>query len=162
MKIVCNASPLINLARIGKLDLLRELYGELIIPEAVWHEVVEEGSGQPGAEEVKCADWIKTQGVTNMNLKRALQQELDAGETEAIVLALEIGADLLLMDERIGREVARHFGLRYTGLIGILIEAKRKGRISAIKPHLDSMRNIAGFRLSNELYLRVLQDEKEA
>jgi predicted nucleic acid-binding protein len=162
MKIVCNASPLINLARIGKLDLLRELYGELIIPEAVWHEVVEEGSGQPGAEEVKCADWIKTQGVTNMDLRRALQQELDAGETEAIVLALEIGADLLLMDERIGREVARHFGLRYTGLIGILIEAKRKGRISAIKPHLDSMRNIAGFHLSNELYLRVLQDEKEA
>ena len=97
-----------------------------------------------------------------MNLKRALQQELDAGETEAIVLALEIGADLLLMDERIGREVARHFGLRYTGLIGILIEAKRKGRINAIKPHLDLMRNIAGFRLSNELYLRVLQDEKEA
>ena len=162
MKIVCNASPLINLARIGKLDLLRELYGELIIPEAVWHEVVEEGSGQPGADEVKCADWIKTQGVTNMDLRRALQQELDAGETEAIVLALEIGADLLLMDERIGREVARHFGLRYTGLIGILIEAKRKGRISAIKPHLDSMRNIAGFHLSNELYLRVLQDEKEA
>jgi predicted nucleic acid-binding protein len=162
MKIVCNASPLINLARIGKLDLLRELYGELIIPEAVWHEVVEEGSGQPGAEEVKCADWIKTQGVTNMDLRRALQQELDAGETEAIVLALEIGADLLLMDERIGREVARHFGLRYTGLIGILIEAKRKGRISAIKPHLDSMRNIAGFHLSYELYLRVLQDEKEA
>jgi predicted nucleic acid-binding protein len=162
MKIVCNASPLINLARIGKLDLLRELYGELIIPEAVWHEVVEEGSGQPGAEEVKCADWIKTQGVTNMDLRRALQQELDAGETEAIVLALEIGADLLLMDERIGREVARHFGLRYTGLIGIFIEAKRKGYFSAIKPHLDSLRNIAGFHLSNELYLRVLQDEKEA
>lgn len=162
MKIVCNASPLINHARIGKLDLLRELYGELIIPEAVWHEVVEEGSGQPGAEEVKCADWIKTQGVTNMDLKHALQQELDAGEAESIVLALEIGADLLLMDERLGREVAWHFELRYTGLIGIFIEAKRKGRISAIKPHLDSLRNIAGFRLSNELYLRVLQDEKEA
>lgn len=161
MKIVCNASPLINLARIGKLNLLRELYGELIIPEAVWHEVVEEGSGQPGAEEVKCADWVKTQGVTNRDFKRALQQELDAGEAEAIVLALEIGADLLLMDERLGREVAWHFGLRYTGLIGVLVEAKRKGRIGAIRPYLDSLRNIAGFRVSNELYLRILQDEKE-
>ncbi len=162
MKIVCNASPLINLARIGKLGLLRELYEELIIPEAVWHEVVVEGAGQPGAEEVKAADWIKTQSVTNRDLKRALRQELDAGEAEAIVLALEIGAELLLMDERLGREVAWHFGLRYTGLIGILIEAKRKGHVSAIRPHLDSLRDIAGFRVSNELYLRVLQDEKEA
>ncbi|MCD5417073.1 DUF3368 domain-containing protein [Candidatus Bipolaricaulota bacterium] len=162
MKIACNASPLINLARIGKLGLLRDLYEELIIPEAVRHEVVVEGAGQPGAEEVKAADWIKTQSVTNRDLKRALRQELDAGEAEAIVLALEIGADLLLMDERIGREVAGHLGIRYTGLIGILIEAKRKGRISAIKPHLDSLRNIAGFRVSNELYSRILQDEKEA
>lgn len=162
MKIVCNASPLINLARIGKLGLLCVLYEELIIPEAVWHEVVVEGAGQPGAEEVKTAGWIKTQDVTNRDLKRALQQELDAGEAEAIVLALEIGADLLLMDERLGREVAWHLGLRYTGLIGILIEAKRKGHISAIKPPLDSLRNIAGFRINNELYLRVLQDEKEA
>ena len=69
---------------------------------------------------------------------------------------------MLLMDERLGREVAWHFGLCYTGLIGILIEAKRKGRVSAIKPYLDSLRNIAGFRVSNELYLRVLHDEKEA
>jgi len=162
MKVVCNASPLINLARIGKLGLLRELYNELIIPEAVWHEVVVEGAGQPGAEEVKVADWIKTQSVANRDFKRALRQELDAGEAEAIVLALEIGAELLLMDERLGREVTWHFGLRCTGLIGILIEAKRKGRVSAIKPYLDSLRNIAGFRVSNELYLRVLQDEKEA
>jgi len=162
MKIVSNSSPLINLARIGKLGLLRDLYEELIIPEAVWHEVVVEGAGQPGSEEVKAADWIKTQSVVNRDLKRALQQELDAGEAEAIVLALEIGAELLFMDERLGREVAGHFGLRYAGLIGILIEAKRKGRISAVKSHLDSLRNLAGFRVSNELYLRVLQDEKEA
>jgi hypothetical protein len=126
------------------------------------NEVVVEGAGQPGAEEVKTADWIKTQSVTNKYLKRALQQELDAGEAEAIVLALEIEAELLLMDERLGRKVAWHFGRRYTGLIGILIEAKRKGRISTIKPHLDSLRNIAGFRVSNELYSRILQDEKEA
>lgn len=161
MKIVSNSSPLINLARIGKLGLLRELYGELIIPEAVWHEVVVEGSGQPGADEVKGADWIKAQVVTNRDLKRALHQELDAGEAEAIVLALEIGAELLLMDEHLGREVACHLGLRYTGLIGIFIEAKRKGHIRAVKPYLDSLRDMAGFRVSNELYLRVLQDEGE-
>ena len=159
MSVVSNASPLINLARVGKLDLLHRLYSELTIPEAVWHEVVIEGAGQPGAEGVKAATWIKTQGVTNRQLIRALQQELDAGEAEAIALALEMEAELLLMDEHLGRETARHLGLRYTGLIGVLIEARRKGLINAVKPHLDMLRAMAGFHVSDALYLRVLQDE---
>ncbi len=146
MSVVSNASPLINLVRIGKLDLLRELYGALTIPEAVWREVVVEGAGQPGADEVQAAAWIKTQAATNRQLVRALQQGLDAGEAEAIALALEIEAELLLMDERLGRESAGHLGLRYTGLIGVLIEAKRRGLIRAVKPHLDALRDMAGFR----------------
>jgi len=68
MSIVCNASPLINLARIGKLGLLHKLYGELIIPGAVWQEIVVEGAGQPGADEVKAADWIKQRDVSNRQL----------------------------------------------------------------------------------------------
>jgi predicted nucleic acid-binding protein len=162
MSIVSNASPLINLARIGKISLLQDLYGELIIPVAVWQEIVVKGSGQPGADEVKAADWIKQQDVTNRQLTRALKQELDAGEAEAIALALEIGADLLLMDEHLGREVARHLGLRYIGLIGVLIEAKRKGLITSVKPCLDQLRDIAGFRFSEVLYTRVLQDQEES
>jgi len=90
------------------------------------------------------------------------RQELDAGEAESIALALEIGADLLLMDEHLGREVARHLGVRYTGLIGVLIEGKRKGLITSIKPYLDQLRDIAGFRLSEVLYAKVLRDEKES
>jgi len=161
MSVVSNASPLISLARIGKLNLLHQLYDELFIPEAVWHEVVIEGVGQPGADEVKAASWIKTQSVTNTPLVHALRQELDAGEAEAIALTLETPAELLLMDERVGREVARHLGLRYTGLIGVLVEAKHKGVLSAVKPQLDELRNIAGFRISDALYVRVLQDEGE-
>jgi len=65
------------------------------------------------------------------------------------------------MDEHVGREVARHLGLRFTGLIGALIEAKRKGIIRSIKPHLNELRDIAGFRLSEALYVRVLQDQEE-
>jgi predicted nucleic acid-binding protein len=76
-------------------------------------------------------------------------------------LALEIKADLLLMDEHLGRETARHFGLRYIGLIGILVEAKHKGLIHKIKPYLDALRDMAGFRVAQELYYRVLQDEGE-
>ena len=84
MSVVSNASPLINLAWIGKLDLLRQLYGELTIPGAVWQEVVVEGIGQPGADDVKAATWIKTQAVKNKELVRALQQELDAGERSVL------------------------------------------------------------------------------
>lgn len=161
MSIVSNASPLINLARIGQLNLLSQLYGKLLIPEAVWHEVVIEGAGQPGADEVKTASWIEKRLVTNKQLVLALRQELDAGEAEAIALALEIRAEMLLMDERLGRETARHLGLRYTGLIGVLVEAKHKEIIDAIEPYLVALRTIAGFRVSDTLYMRVLHDAGE-
>lgn len=161
MRVVSNASPLINLACIGMLDLLKQLYGEIYIPEAVWREVVVEGAGQPGAEEVKEADWIRRRSVHNVSLVHALRQDLDAGESETIALALELEADFLIMDERLGRDTARYFGLDFTGLIGVFIEAKRRGFITQIKDHLDEMRDIAGFRISNTLYERVLTDEDE-
>jgi hypothetical protein len=161
MIVVSNTSPLINLAHIGQLNLLQQLYGALLIPEAVWHEIVVQGVRQPGADEVQAATWIHTQAVTNRALVRALQQELDAGESEAIALALEAGADILVMDERLGRETAQHLGLHYVGLIGVLIAAKHQGFITAVKPHLDAVRLAANFRVSDALYRRVLQDEGE-
>ena len=161
MHVVSNSSPLINLARIGKLTLLRELFGVLIVPDAVWQEVVVEGAGQPGADEVRSAAWIQRQAVMNTQLVQALQQDLDAGEAEAIALSLELGADLLLMDENLGRQTARHLGLRYVGLIGALVMAKRRGLISAVKPHLDLLRDIAGFRVDAALYDHVLKDQSE-
>jgi predicted nucleic acid-binding protein len=87
--VVSNASPLINLARIGHLDLLRAVYGELVIPQAVWEEIVVEGAGQPGAEQVRQANWIRVHTVTNRPLVNALRQNLDAGEAGAIALAAE-------------------------------------------------------------------------
>lgn len=157
MNVVSDASALINLARIGELDLLHRLYGELLIPDAVWREVVIEGAGQPRAEEVRAASWIETRDVANEHLVRALRQDLDAGEAEAIALALEVRADLLLMEE-----TARHLGMRHVGLLGVLITAKRSGLIEAVKPYLDRLRDIAGFRVSDELYVCVLRDEGEA
>lgn len=161
MNVVSDASPLINLARIGELDLLHRLYGDLLIPDAVWREVVIKGAGQPGAEEVRAVSWIKTRDVVNEHLVRALRQDLDAGEAEAIALALEVEADLLLMDERLGRDTAQHLGVRYMGLIGVLIGAKWNGWIRAIRPRLDMLRDEANFRVSDALYARVLQDEGE-
>lgn len=161
MTVVSNASPLINLIRIGKLDLLRKLFDELVIPETVWREVVVAGGGQPGAHGVKAATWVRLQAITNQQLAHTLQQELDAGEAEAIALALELRGELLLMDGHLGREVAHHLGLRCTGLIGVLIEAKHKGLIAAVEPCLEALRDMAGFRVSDVLHARVLRDEGE-
>lgn len=159
--IVSDASILINLARIGELALLRNLYGEITVPEAVWQEVVVDGAGQPGAEDIKTAAWVKRALVKNRYLVQALRQDLDPGESEAIALALEHKAELLLMDERLGRESAHYFGLHYIGLIGILIEARHKGLILAVRPYLDALRDRAGFRIAQSLYERVLQDQGE-
>jgi len=161
MTAVSNASPLINLARIGQLDLLRRLRGNILIPEAVRYEVVEKGAGQPGAREVATADWISVRTVSNTALVHALQQELDQGEAEAIVLAIEVSAEWLLMDERIGRDVARHMGVHPIGVVGLLVEAKQRGLIAMVRPILDALRDQAGFRLSEELYRRVLRDVQE-
>lgn len=161
MKVVSNTSPLIALARIGNLQLLHQLYGEIFIPEAVWHEVIIGGSDRPGANEIKSASWVKTQAIANKPLVQALRQDLDAGEAEAIVLALEVEADFLLMDEHLGRETADLLGLRYIGTIGVLISAKRHQVIKEIRPYLDTLRNVAGFWVDDELYLRILKDEAE-
>ena len=92
---------------------------------------------------------------------QSLRQDLDSGEAQAIALALEINADLLLMDERLGRDVAEYFGLGYTGLIGVLVDAKHNKLIRDIKTLLDDLRNKAGFRISDSLYQRVLSDMGE-
>lgn len=90
-------------------------------------------------------------------LVTALQTNLDEGETEAIALAIEVGADLFLLDERRVRSVASSFGLHFVGLLGVLIEAKHKGYISGVKSVLDDLIAKAGFWVSRQLYARVLE-----
>jgi predicted nucleic acid-binding protein len=103
MKTVANAGPLIALARIGRLALLPSLYDQLHIPPAVRDEVVTSARGYPGAEEFDAAAWIKTIEVQDQTAVQLLRERLDAGESEAIVLAIQLAADLLLIDEaRVG------------------------------------------------------------
>ena len=159
--VISNTSPVINLAAVGQLDLLRHLYGKIVIPQAVYSEIVIVGTGQPGAVEVETLDWIETRQVRNRTVVTALQLELDEGEAAAIALAAELKADLILLDERKGRLVASYLGLKFVGLLGVLIEAKHKGLILAIKPIMDDLIRKAGFWISQKLYEHVLQTAGE-
>lgn len=150
MIVVSDTSILINLARFGELALLQKLYGEVHVPTAVWHEVVEKGRGKPGAADVEKAPWITVGIVSNQEFVKALRQDLDAGE-----------ADLLLMDERLGRATAQYFGLKYIGLLGVLTLAKKKSLIPEIRSLMDRLRDEAGFYISEALYRRVLKDANE-
>lgn len=161
MTVVSDASPLVSLARIETLSVLPALYPSVVLPEAVWEEVVVAGQGQPGANTIREASWVERRTVANRELVRALRQDLDPGEAEAIALAVEMESVLLLMDEKHGRETADHFDLSCVGTIGLLIEAKRNGHIRAVRPYLDALQERAGFRISDRLYRRVVRDEGE-
>ena len=156
MIIVSNTSPLTNLAAIGQFDLLRHLYGRLHIAQGVWEELNARGKHWPGRDEVAEADWIERQAVLNQALVTALRRDLDRGEAETIALALELGADLVLLDEREGRHAAQRLELRVTGVVGILLEAKSRGPVGAVRPHLDALRHKAGFYLSEPVYHAIL------
>lgn len=164
MIIVSDTSPITNLAAIGQLDLLRQLYGSVIIPEAVYNEMVGVNKIVPGAVEVQTLSWIQTQTVVNSLQVTEIQENNESihlGEAEAIILSIEMKADLLLMDERRGRIVATNYGINVTGLLGVLLQAKKQGLITVIKPLIHQLITQADFRVSPQLYTVVLQASNE-
>lgn len=151
MIVVADSSPLIALCRIGRLGVLHDVFGQLIIPDAVWREVIESNPEKMGAHEVMSAAWIERRSVSDMPLVQLLRQDLGAGESEAIVLAREIQAAVVLMDERRGRAAAKRLGLTCTGLVGVLMEARRLGVVTDPVTVAIELRDIAGFWISDEL-----------
>ena len=148
---VSNTSPLTNLAAIGQFDLLRSLYGQLRIAEAVWAELNAGGQPWPGRAEVAAADWIARRAVQNRPLVTALRERLDPGEAETIALAVECSPPFVLMDEKEGRRAAQRLGLKTVGVVGVLIEAKARGLIAEVGPLLERLRQEAGFYLSDQV-----------
>ncbi len=164
MIVVSDTSPITNLAAVGQLNLLRQLYTSIVIPVAVYNEMVAVNRLVPGAVEVQTLSWIQTQVVANAQSVIDIQtshDDIDLGEAEAIILSLELKADLLLMDERRGRALAANYGLSVTGLLGVLLQAKRNGFIPAVKPLMDQLIEEADFRVSGQLYAIVLQTARE-
>ena len=151
MTVVTNAGPLIALAQIGRLNLLQLLYDELYLPLAVFDEVVTFGRERAGAAEVEMADWIRVINISDISAVERLRDRLDLGESEAIVLAIELQADLLLIDEARGRRVAQAQGLNHIGTVGSLVLARQRRLITAVTPLLDEL-IASGFRMDEALY----------
>lgn len=157
MVVVSDTSPIINLAIIGQLDLLPKLFQKVILPQAVFDEIVTEGTGLPGSSEISQANWVEVKACQNHSLVQTLLEELDLGESEAIVLALEIHTNIILMDEDLGRKIALRYHLQPLGVLGILLKAKRVGLIVAIKPLMDELVLTARFFIHAKLYEDVLE-----
>jgi len=148
MIVVADSSPLIYLAAIGKFALLESLYSQIIIPQAVFDEVVTHGSGRWGASETASASWISCRAIPDPSKLPTIQVHLHAGEREVIGLAEELHADLVLMDEAAGRRELQKRGIKFFGTVGVLIQAKQRMLIAALKPELDQLR-ACGFHLTD-------------
>ena len=159
MIVVSDTSPVLALAAVGHLALLESLYRRVILPEAVFRELclVDSAWGRS----IHSYPWMEVCRVADTGLVKKLLRELDPGEAEAIALTVELQADLLLIDEREGRKIARRMGLPIVGLLGILVEAKIAGLAPALKPILDDLMAKAGFWIGEELYARVLRQVGE-
>ena len=156
--IVADAGPLIALARAGRLDLLRRLYGQVVIPPAV-HGELAIGSRRPGAAALGgalAANWMAVRRAANEHVVAELGQLLDPGEAEAIALTEELDARFLLIDEVAGRKIARRRGVPVVGVAGVLLSAKANGTVVAVKPIIEEISN-AGYRLSSRLLSSVLE-----
>ena len=162
MKVISNSSVLIGLSGIRRLELLHHRFPEgVIVPDAVWREVVETGHGRVGAKQVSDAEWISRGQIQNYAFATALQTSLDQGEAEVIALGLEIGADLLLLDEKSARSVAVRLQYPVLGTIGRLIWGKRRGFFPSLANELALLQREGGFRLSKIVYEYALQQVGE-
>jgi predicted nucleic acid-binding protein len=158
LKASTNSSVLIALSTIGQLVLLPRRFPEgVLVPQAVWREVVETGKGQPGSAEVASATWVVVREVKDRGLVSLLRAELDEGEAETIALAREEHVSLVLLDEKDARQVARRLNLQVLGTVGLLIWAKRVGLITSLREQLNNLRTLGRFRLSQSVYEQALR-----
>lgn len=140
---VTNSTCLIGLERIGRLEILPQVFSSIFIPLAVKDEV--------GIN----ADWAIVKSVTNLAVVAALKTQIDPGKSEAIALAIELGNVFLILDDRNGRRIAQQMKLKVIGTLGMLLRAKQKNVISEIKPVIMEL-EAANFRIAPALVQKAL------
>ena len=147
--IISDTSCFIILSKIGELELLHKLYGQIITTLDIGEEF---GETLP--------NWVSIEKASDKYKQRILEMQIDKGESSAIALALEIQNCTLILDDFKARKVAQNLGLNYTGTIGIIVKAKLKGTIASIKPFLEKIKE-TNFRISAEIELQALKEAGE-
>ena len=160
MIVVSDSTILIGLAKIGELNLLKKVFSKIYIPEEVFKEVVEKGRKKPGSEDIKTASWIKSKSVKDKIQVAFLMGNLEKGEAEVLVLAKELKADLVLVDEEKARKSAAIAGFDIMGLLGLLVLAKKLNLIDEIRPLIDKLKS-KKFRISDKIIKETLTEAGE-
>jgi predicted nucleic acid-binding protein len=157
MIVISDTTQILSLIKIDRLKILEELYKKIIIPKAVYDELIINIDYQDEIDIIKRCTFIQIENVEENLSVVLLQRELklDRGESEAIVLAKNINADLIIIDERKARRIAKDVGLKVTGTLGILVEAKQQGLIKELKSLLDELMD-NNIRISRKLYMEIL------
>ena len=159
MRVASNSSPIIWLSQTGNFDLLREVFGTILITPEVWAETVDRAAGYPNATNVMvatAAQWVQVVTPTDMEKIAVLRAQLHAGEAETLVMAGEQRVDAVLVDDLQARHFATAMGLRVIGTAGVLLLAHAKGITVDVKATLDHMRRL-GFRLREQVYQDILK-----
>jgi predicted nucleic acid-binding protein len=157
--VISNTSPLFYLHRLRHLDLLQKLYQRIVVPEAVVNELKGGRDQGEDAPDVTDYDWIEVQSVRVPQLVRLIT-DLGAGEAEVLALALEEPGSLVILDDRLAREVAKLQNIHITGTAGVLLKAKQEGHISAVAPLLDKLTHLS-FHLSEAVKTSILHLAQE-
>ena len=161
MIIVSDTTPLIGLASINRLNILREIFGEVYIPQAVYNETVTHGRVEGNArQDVDRASWIHIVQVKDRLAVSVLLDEMDLGEVETIILAGEMQADWVLMDEKKGRRKLSQLNIFKIGTIGILLKAKQLGLVQNLKDEIENLQQ-TGFSISQTVVDEILKIANE-
>lgn len=158
--VVLNTSPIIYLSSIGEIGILKKLFREVLIPEAVKREIISGGKGVLGFKEVNEETWIKTKRIKNGAAKKYLLTDLDEGEAEVIVLAEEAKANIIIMDDRLGRKLAKVRGYNVIGTLRLLVIAKDRCIIPEVKSRIERLK-YAGFWVSKDVFNVILKQADE-
>lgn len=159
MEVVSDTTVVSNLVQIGEINILKTLFGQVIIPEGVYTELeVLPAKGLVDKEKLE-NEGIIVRKIKNRNNLTEFLNILDIGESEAILLGLELNADCLLIDEKYGRIIAAENGLAIKGTLGILLEAQKQNLIHSVSEKIKDLRSV-GFWISDPLYLHIIELEK--
>jgi len=158
--VIVNSTPVIALASIDKLHLLKEIYKTVYIPKAVKDEVFAKQGSKAQIELAKAGEWIQVRQIQNSESKKFFRVQLHDGEVEVMILGKELGADLLIIDDYVAKEYAKYLDFKVTGTLGVILRAKESRLVDKVKPHMDALIQ-NGIYIGSKVYEEVLKLAEE-